>query len=88
MWGNSWPGFWLNYFGSLDRLMEAKEEELLAIEGIGPTVADSVRQFFSNPQNRQMLEELKALGVEPEELKKKRRRASGGKDFCFYRCFI
>ncbi len=71
------------HFGSLDRLMEAKEEELLAIEGIGPTVADSVRQFFSNPQNRQMLEELKALGVEPEELKKREEGPLAGKTFVF-----
>ncbi len=71
------------HFGSLDRLMEAKEEELLAIEGIGPTVADSVRQFFSNPQNRQMLEELKALGVEPEELRKREEGPLAGKTFVF-----
>ncbi|HOQ67128.1 MAG TPA: helix-hairpin-helix domain-containing protein, partial [Candidatus Atribacteria bacterium] len=58
-------------------------EELLAIEGIGPTVADSVRQFFSNPQNRQMLEELKALGVEPEELKKREEGPLAGKTFVF-----
>ena len=45
MWGNSLPDF-SRAFGSLDRLKEAKEEELLTIEGIGPTVADSVRQFF------------------------------------------
>lgn len=71
------------HFGSLDRLKEAKEEELLTIEGIGPTVADSVRQFFSNPQNRQMLEELKSLGVEPEELKRREEGTLAGKTFVF-----
>jgi len=70
-------------FGSLDKLKEAKEEELLAIEGIGPTVAESVRQFFSNPQNRHMLEELKSLGVGPEELKKKEEGPLAGKTFVF-----
>lgn len=71
------------HFGSLDKLKEAKEEELLSIEGIGPTVAESVRQFFSNPQNRKMLEELKSLGVGPEELKKKEEGPLAGKTFVF-----
>ncbi|MEN3202187.1 MAG: NAD-dependent DNA ligase LigA [Atribacterota bacterium] len=55
------------HFGSLQRLMEASSEDLLAIEGIGPKVAEAVWQFFRNPENRTMLEELKALGVIPEE---------------------
>jgi len=71
------------HFGSLDKLKEVKEEELLTIEGIGPIVAESVEHFFSNPQNRQMLEELKRLGVWPEELKKKEEGPLAGKTFVF-----
>lgn len=55
------------HFGSLRRIMEASFEDLLAIEGIGPKVAEAVWQFFRNPENRAMLEELEALGVVPEE---------------------
>lgn len=55
------------HFGSLQKLMEASREDLLAIEGIGPKVAEAVWQFFTNPENRTMLEELKALEVTPEE---------------------
>lgn len=55
------------YFGSLQKIRKASLEELLAIEGIGPKVAEAVWQFFKNPQNQTMLEELEALGVAPEE---------------------
>ncbi|HZK63090.1 MAG TPA: NAD-dependent DNA ligase LigA [Puia sp.] len=39
------------------------EEELLAMEDIGPKVAGSIRQFFENPDNRKMLAKLEELGV-------------------------
>lgn len=39
------------------------EEQLLALEDIGPKVAGSVRQFFSNEDNVQMLQKLEALGL-------------------------
>jgi DNA ligase (NAD+) len=39
------------------------EEELLALEDIGPKVAGSIRQFFENPDNRKMLAKLEELGV-------------------------
>ncbi|MCS7242701.1 MAG: NAD-dependent DNA ligase LigA [Candidatus Caldatribacterium sp.] len=57
------------HFGSLRRLMEASLDDLLAVEGIGPKVAEAVWQFFRNFENRSMLEELEALGVIPEEEK-------------------
>lgn len=56
-----------DHFGSLRRIMDASLEDLLAVEGIGPKVAQAVWQFFKNPENRAMLEELEALGVTPEE---------------------
>ena len=52
-------------FGRLDQLASASEEELLAIDQIGPEVARSVDQFFSNPDNRQVLSRLLELGVRP-----------------------
>ncbi|HZQ27513.1 MAG TPA: NAD-dependent DNA ligase LigA [Acidimicrobiales bacterium] len=50
-------------FGHLDRIMEASEEELAAVEGVGPKIAASVHQFFQTEQNRAIVEELRAAGV-------------------------
>ncbi len=49
--------------GHLDRLMEASEEEIAAVEGIGPVIAASVKRFFSLPRNREVVERLRAAGV-------------------------
>lgn len=45
-------------------LREKTEEDLLALEDIGPKVAGAIRQFFANPDNVQMLEALRSLGLE------------------------
>jgi len=52
-------------FGSLDGLLAAAPEQIVAIDGIGPVVANSVAQFFSLEVNRALLEKLKAAGVNP-----------------------
>ncbi|KAB8141949.1 NAD-dependent DNA ligase LigA [Chloroflexia bacterium SDU3-3] len=52
-------------FGSLDALADATEEEIVALEGIGPAVAKSVRQFFAIQANRDLVAKLKQLGVNP-----------------------
>ena len=49
--------------GSLDRIMEASAEELAAIEGIGPTIAAAIAAFFALPANREVIERLRAAGV-------------------------
>jgi DNA ligase (NAD+) len=49
--------------GDLDRIMAAGVAELAAVEGIGPTIADSVFRFFALPSNRQMVERLRAAGL-------------------------
>ena len=56
-------------FGSLDAIMAASEEELGAVEGIGPIIARSIGQFFREPENRQVIEKLRAAGVRPVEKK-------------------
>lgn len=50
-------------FSSIDDLARAEEESLIAIDGIGPKVADSIRQYFAKPRNRALIEALKARGV-------------------------
>jgi DNA ligase (NAD+) len=51
------------HFGDLDPLMDASREDLEAIPGIGPTIAESVARFFSEKRNRSEVERLRALGV-------------------------
>jgi len=51
-------------FQSLQRLMDASEESLAKIDGVGPIVAHSVYQFFRLPSNQRFLQELKKEGVE------------------------
>lgn len=53
------------HFGSIDALAEASEEELVAISEIGPLMAQSIREYFSEPQNQELLRKLKAAGVDP-----------------------
>jgi len=44
-------------------VMEASEEQLLEVDDIGPVVASSIRQFFSDPLNRELVAQLRAAGV-------------------------
>lgn len=53
-------------FRSVDELMAASKEQLEAIEGIGPTTAESIVDFFAVPANRQLIADLKELGVRTE----------------------
>jgi len=52
-------------FGDLSRLRAASPDELEAVDGIGPTIAASVRSWFDNPRNARLIDELAALGVAP-----------------------
>jgi DNA ligase (NAD+) len=52
-------------FGDLATLVDADADALEAVDGIGPVIAASVRSWFDNPRNVQLVEELAALGVAP-----------------------
>lgn len=56
----------MKHFTSLNDLMNASCEELTAIDDIGEITAISIRQYFDNPENRAMVEELAATGVTME----------------------
>jgi DNA ligase (NAD+) len=49
--------------GSLDAIVGASVDDLAAVDGIGPVIATSVHQFFSEPQNRDLVARLEAAGV-------------------------
>ena len=53
----------VKHFYSLDQLMAAGEEELTAIEGIGPRMAGSIVDYFKKPANREMIAAMKEAGV-------------------------
>lgn len=49
--------------GHLDRIRDASVEELTAVEGIGPVIAESIRAFFESEHNRRLVEKLREEGV-------------------------
>jgi DNA ligase (NAD+) len=49
--------------GDLARILDAAEEEMAAVDGIGPKIAHSVRAFFDLERNREMVEKLRRAGV-------------------------
>ena len=49
---------------NIDNLMAASQEELEAIPDIGPRIAESIREYFATPINRQNIERLRAAGVQ------------------------
>jgi DNA ligase (NAD+) len=51
------------YFGSLDPLLDASLDELLEVNDVGPIVAKSIHNFFAEPHNRLVIEQLRAAGV-------------------------
>jgi DNA ligase (NAD+) len=55
------------HFGKLDAIMDAPEEALLLVNDVGPIVAQSLRTFFDQPHNREVVEQLRACGVTWEE---------------------
>jgi DNA ligase (NAD+) len=51
------------HFGTVDRLLEARQEDVMEVEGIGPDRAESIAEWFADEQNRTLVEELRALGL-------------------------
>jgi DNA ligase (NAD+) len=55
------------HFGGLDAVMAATLEQLLEVPDVGPIVAQSIRTFFDQPHNREVVEQLRACGVTWDE---------------------
>jgi DNA ligase (NAD+) len=51
------------HFGTLDAIMQADVDDLLAVKDVGPVVAQSLHTFFQQPHNREVVEQLRACGV-------------------------
>ncbi|RKX68575.1 DNA ligase (NAD(+)) LigA, partial [candidate division WOR-3 bacterium] len=73
----------VEHFGSIDAIVKAGYEELAQIPGIGPVIAKSITNYFRDPANLRLIEELRRLGV---RMVGKRKRVSDllqGKTFVF-----
>jgi DNA ligase (NAD+) len=51
------------HFENVDRLMNASQEEIVEVEGIGPERAEAIAEWFSDDANRQLVDELRSLGL-------------------------
>ena len=51
------------HFGSIDRLMAASQEEIEEVEGVGPDRAEGIAEWFADPDNQKLVNELRELGL-------------------------
>jgi DNA ligase (NAD+) len=72
------------HFSSLEELAAAKEEQLVEVPEVGPKVAASIVEFFSEAANRQLIKKLSKAGVHPTAEKRKVKSDKfAGKSFVF-----
>jgi DNA ligase (NAD+) len=72
------------HFGSLEKLSAASEEELLEVEEVGPKVAASIAEFFSEPPNKKLIKRLRDSDIKlTKERKVPRDTRLAGKTFVF-----
>jgi DNA ligase (NAD+) len=73
--------FLAEHFGSLEAIETASEDELQQVEEVGPRIAKSIVEFFAEPKNRELVEELRAAGLSMNGKKKERGTKLAGKTF-------
>jgi DNA ligase (NAD+) len=56
-----------SHFGSMDALVAASEDEIVEVDGIGPVLAALIRETLDEPRNVQLVEELRAAGLNLEQ---------------------
>src|SRR6266852_5810656 len=72
------------HFGSLDKLASASVEELVEAPEVGPKVAESIAEFFSEPANKKVVEKLRKAGLRfTEQRKAPKDSRLAGKTFVF-----
>ncbi|MDP2690471.1 MAG: helix-hairpin-helix domain-containing protein, partial [Deltaproteobacteria bacterium] len=70
-------------FGSIEELRKASEEELLAVHEVGPETAHSIREFFTERHNIEVLGKLRKAGVVFPQKERKEGGRLAGKVFLF-----
>jgi DNA ligase (NAD+) len=73
--------FLAEHFGDISALEKAGEEELQQVEEVGPRIAKSIVEFFAEPKNRELVDELRAAGLTLKGKKKERGTKLAGKTF-------
>ena len=81
MVGERTAQFLAEHFGSMDALTKAGEEELQEVNEVGPRIAQSIVEFFQEPKNRALVEQLREAGLTLTGKKKQRGTALAGKTF-------
>jgi DNA ligase (NAD+) len=69
------------HFGSMDDLMNASQEELEAVNEVGPKIAESIAEFFHEPRNRELVRRLRDAGLTFAGKKRERGTKLAGKTF-------
>jgi len=69
------------HFGSMEAIENASVEELQNVGEVGPKIAESIAEFFSNPANRKLVERLGKAGLAFKGQKKERGTKLAGKTF-------
>ena len=67
-----------SYFGKLDVIQRATEEELVEVPDVGPIVASRIRSFFDEGHNRDVIRALRDFGVHWEESEPQQSPSEGG----------
>ncbi|PYX64746.1 MAG: DNA ligase (NAD(+)) LigA [Acidobacteria bacterium] len=73
--------FLAEHFGSLDSIMNASEEELEQVNEVGPRIAQSIAEFFQEPRNRDLVEQLRNAGLTLKGKRKERGTKLAGQTF-------
>ena len=81
MVGERTAQFLAEHFGSMEELAKAGVEELQDVGEVGPKIAKSIAEFFSNPANKKLVERLGKAGLAFEGQKKERGTKLAGKTF-------
>ena len=55
------------YFGSMDKFIQAKDEDLLKVRDVGPVIVESIKNFLGQSHNLEVIEQLMACGINPIE---------------------
>jgi DNA ligase (NAD+) len=73
--------FLAEHFGSLDAIMKADAEQLQEVAEVGPRIAESIVEFFSDPHNRRLVDDLRKAGLAFTGKKKEKGTKLAGKTF-------
>jgi len=81
MVGERTAQFLAEHFGSMEALANASVEDLQGVNEVGPKIAESIAEFFSNPANRELVKRLDKAGLQFTGQKKERGTKLTGKTF-------